>query len=351
VQGLLWYSYLTGDPEGMDGALGIADWSLSHLGIHTNGLERMLGHALMTLNDVYEATGEERYLRGSAHLVDQAFKWEHPVRSGFLAPIHESPAYFSGAPFNNGILSAGLIKFNEWAGLRELDALLVRFANWTLTDGWYAPGGLANKGGSPRSGGSAQHIGVQGRLMARAYALTHDPLFLAVPAELAAKGFAPTAKPIPGTRSTGLIFNHLPWLLGSLHANGNPQPEPQLEVVAPPPAALTLAPGARSVVSVTIKNTGAQAIEDFRVSLHARRDFALETLRAPPAWLGPGETAECQYAIPAPAQVNLTCNYNRVAWVQWSAVYRRDAQAHYSHQALKVVLAEPGTKPAGKTAQ
>jgi hypothetical protein len=99
VQGLIWYSYFTGEPAGILGARGIADWALRNLKPETNvgGMERALGHPLMTLNDVYEATWDDRYLRGSAALVDWALKWEHPVRSGFLAPITEEPAYYSGS--------------------------------------------------------------------------------------------------------------------------------------------------------------------------------------------------------------------------------------------------------------
>ena len=41
-------------------------------------------------------------------LVDWAEKWEHPVHSGFLAPITEQPAFYSGSGFNSGLIEAGL---------------------------------------------------------------------------------------------------------------------------------------------------------------------------------------------------------------------------------------------------
>jgi DUF1680 family protein len=91
VQGLIWYSYFTGDPTGIAGAKTIADWVLHNLKPESNvgHMERAVGHPLMTLTDVYESTGEEKYLRGAARLVDWAEKWEHPVHGGFLAPITE----------------------------------------------------------------------------------------------------------------------------------------------------------------------------------------------------------------------------------------------------------------------
>ncbi len=340
VQGLIWHSYLTGDPGGIAGARGIADWATRDMPILTGGMERQLGHTLMTCNDVYEATGDEKYLRASAALVDQALKWEHPVRSGFLARIYETPAFYAGSPFSNGVLSNGLIKFNGWARLPEVDAMLVRFARWTLTDCWIAPAALASKGGSPRTGGSPQHIANQGRLMAHVHALTNDPLYLAVPWKLADLGYGANSPPVPGTRSTGRVFNNLPWLLAALRAQGNPEPQPQLAVVVSREP-LGLAPGAKATVRLVLENTGRHPIEDLRSSFHSRLDFAIATLEPPPARLLPGQTAECRYEVQAPAQVNLSCGYNRVAYGHWSALYRRGDRAHHAHAAVQVVLQQP----------
>src|SRR5262249_35608958 len=71
VQGLIWYSYFTGDPTGIAGAQSIADWVLLKMRPEANigQMERAAGHPLMTLTDTYEATGEEKYLRGAAALV------------------------------------------------------------------------------------------------------------------------------------------------------------------------------------------------------------------------------------------------------------------------------------------
>jgi hypothetical protein len=337
IQGLLWYSYLTGSPEGVAGARGIADWCLHKLGLHTSGMERVLGHPLMTLNDVYEATGDERYLRGSAHLVDQAFKWEHPVRGGFLAPITESPAYYSGSSFNNGLVSAGLLKFNQWARLPEIDALLERFARWTLTDVWVSPLGLATKGGSPHKGGNAQFISTHARMMAHVYEHTKDPLFLVVPSRLTSTGFDPKAKPIPGTRSVGMVYNYLPWLISTLRKHGDPTPEPQLQVTLKTED-LTLAPGAKKRIGFTVKNVGSEAVEDFHASFHSRLDFTISNAKEFPTRLGPGETADFSYEVQAPAQINLSCVYNSVAHAHLSALYRRSNRAHFAHLPVRLVV-------------
>jgi hypothetical protein len=337
TQGLIWHSYLLGEPTGVEGARGIADWASRRLPILTSGMERLIGHALMTCNDVYEATGDEKYLRTSAALVDQTLKWEHPIRSGFLARIFEAPAFYSGCPFDNGVISAGIIKFNDWAKSPEVDAMLVRFAEWTLTDTWISPLGLASKGGSPRKGGSAMHIGNQGRLMTQAYALTQDPLFLVVPSRLAAAGYGSGAKPIPGTRSTGLVYNYLPWLLAALHEHGDPQPDAQFQLVEAIKG-VALAPGAKTMASFVVKNTGSEPIEDLKVSLHSRRDITITPVRAMPVRIAPGESVECQYEIKAPAQVNLSCEYNRIAYAHWTALYRRGTQADYAHQVVKIEL-------------
>ena len=345
TQGLLWYSYLTGSPDGLVGARGIADWCLRKLGLHTSGMERVLGHPLMTLNDVYEATGDARYLRGSAHLVDQAFKWEHPVRGGFLAPITESPAYYSGSSFNNGLVSAGLLKFNQWARLPEIDALLERFARWTLTDVWISPLGLATKGGSPHKGGNAQFISIHARMMAHVYERTKDPLFLVVPSRLTSAGFDPKAKPIPGTRSVGMVYNYLPWLISAVRRHGNPEPEPQFEVVVSSPV-VTLSPGASTRVGFIVKNTGAQPIDDLQASFRSRLDVTIAPTQPLPARLLPGETAECSYEVRAPSQINLSCAYNGIAYSHWSVLYRRAERAHLTHRVVKLNIAGTNDGPA-----
>ncbi len=334
VQGLIWYSYFTGDPIGIEGSKGIADWVLRNSKIHVVGMERQLGHPLTTLNDVYEATGEEKYLQGAARLVDQALKWEHPLRSGFLAPITESPAYYSGSTFCSGLLPSALLKFNSWAMHPEIDAMLQRVAQWTLTDMWYPPANIFTKGGSPRRGGDGQQIASHLRLMDYIFRRTGDPMFLVVPRECIVRGFGENAKPI-GTRSTGLVLNNVPWFVTTLQEHGDPQTDAELVVSLP--KKMLMAPGKEAFGVIRITNSGSTPITDLHASFHSRVDFHTSQAEGPKT-IGAGETAELTYKLTAPSQVNSQCLCNRVAYAHWSAIYRRGQTVHLSHAPLTISL-------------
>lgn len=336
VQGLIWYTYFTGDPAGIEGAKGIADWVLRNSKIHVTGMERALGHPLTTLNDVYEATGDEKYLKSAARLVDQAIQWEHPLRSGFLAPITESPAYYSGSPFCGGLLPSAVLKFNSWASQPDIDAMLQRVARWTLTDVWRPPANIFTKGGSPRRGGDGQQIASHLRLMDYVFARTGDPLFLVVPRECIVRGFGENAKSI-GTRSTGLVLNNVPWFLTTLEGGGDPQPDPRLELLAPA-AEIPVTLGNEFSVVLKLTNTGSTPIMDLRASFQSRIDFRTIHQSQLPKSIGPGQTVELTYKVEAPSQVNLQCLYNRIAYAHWSALYRRDEKVHLAHTSVAISL-------------
>jgi hypothetical protein len=340
VQGLIWYSYFTGEPIGLLGAQGIADWVLRNLGVQTTSMERALGHPLMTLNDLYEATWNETYLRGSAQLVDEALKWEDPARSGFLAPITESPAYYSGSPFCGGLLPSALLKFNSWAHRPEIDQMLARVAQWTLTDVWCPPANIRGKGGSPRGHGAPGNIASHSRLMSHVFARTGDPLFFVVPQKSLLAGFGDDPEPI-GTRTTGLVFNYLPWFLTTLHENGDPQPESLLKVQSQPEE-ITVGKGGAVQVRFTLRNTGPTAVADLKTSFHSRLDFQVTLVgTAGQASNGtyvlpPGGVLELRYAIRAPERINLTCQYNCTAYGHLSALYRREGKSHFAHAWVKI---------------
>ena len=336
VQGLIWYTYFTGDPVGIEGSRGIADWVLRNSKIHVTGMERQLGHPLATLNDVYEATGDERYLKGAARLVDQAIKWEHPLRSGFLAPITESPAYYSGSTFCSGILPSALLKFNSWAQQPDVDAMLERVARWTLTDMWCPPANIYTKGGSPRRGGDGQQIASHLRLMDYMFSRSGDPVFLVVPRECVVRGFGENAKSI-GTRSTGLVLNNVPWFVTTLLNYGDPQRDRQLEVAATSPE-INARRGDEVSVVIRLVNKGTDPITDFRASFQSRVDFRTSQQPQLPKSIAPGETIELTYKLEAPSQVNVQCLCNRITYAHWSAIYRRDQTVHLSHLPVTISL-------------
>ena len=341
VKGLIWYSYFTGEPIGILGARGIADWALAKINPNQNVgyMERTVGHPLMTLNDVYEATWEERYLRGSARLVDWALKWEHPVRGGFLSPPIETPAYYSSVPFNGGLLTAALLQFNGWARSPELDTALDRAARLVLTDVWQPGGGIMSKGGAPHraSAASAQNISTHLRLMDYQYRRTQDPLFLAVPYASMVSGFGAGAKNF-GTRSTGLVFNYLPWFFGTLRAAGDPRPDRELSLPAPSP--LEVRKGATASACLVMRNEGSSPITGLRGSFQPRLDYRLTSPGAFPTSLAPGQQAEVCVEIQSPSQIALTSELNRVSYAHWSFVFVRGKDQRMAHATTTIRLRE-----------
>jgi hypothetical protein len=322
--GLLLATYFTGDPDGLEGARSIADWVLRSISPeNTVGqMERAMGHPLMTLTDLYEATWEDRYLQGAARLVDWATKWEHPVHSGFLAPITEQPAYYSGSTFCGGLLPSGLLKFNGWARLPEIDAMLERVARWTLTEMWRPPAGIMSKGGSPRRKAEPDNIATHLRLMREMYLRTRDPLFLAVPRESIAAGFGP-GKTF-GTRATGLVFNYVPWYLSMLSELGDPRPAHP----APKPEneSVQIQRGAAARICFDLR---AEASE-MRTSFQPRLDFVVRPL--------PVDSGRWCYEVTAPSAINLTSEYNRISWAQWTASYLSDGKPQVAHAWVRIEL-------------
>ena len=178
--------------------------------------------------------------------------------------------------------------------------------------------------------------------MSYAFARTGDPLFLVVPEKSLLAGFG-EAPPHIGTRATGLVFNYLPWLLAALRENGDPRPDPLLELQCRPEA-LTVGKGGLVNVRFTLHNTGPTAVEDLRASFHSRLDFQVAPLDAAgqagsgSRVLPPGSTVELGYAIRAPQRINLTCQYNSVAYGHLSVLYRRAGKSHFTHAFVKITM-------------
>jgi hypothetical protein len=231
---------------------------------------------------------------------------------------------------------SALMKFNTWARSPEIDGLLEREAQWILTEAWEPPNSLVSKGGSPRRNGQAQNISSHGRLMACEFERTGDPFYLVAPEEMVASGFGKKAKSF-GTRDTGLVYNYLPWFLAELNRCGHPVPDPKLQATLTP-ASLRLKRGEKTTVTATLKNDGDTAIEDLRFSLHARRDLKIVRQPAGPGTIPPGKSVTITYQIEAPKDLNASCDYNRIAYAQWSALFRRAGQAQLAHATVRIEL-------------
>lgn len=335
VQGLIWYDYFLGESVGVAGAKGIADWVLRKIYPAVGSMERAVGHPLMTLCDVYEATGDEKYLRGAAQFVDFALKWEHPRRSGWLAPITEWPAYYSGSSFCSGLLPTGLIKFNSWAMLPEIDAMLERVARWTLTDVWREPYNIVSKGGSPRAKATPWNIVTHGRLMSYCFGRTGDPLYLVVPLKM----LDHMEHYSGGTRGTGRVFNHLPPLFAAMQQEGSPQLDPHCQIELEQ-SSIPMALGETKRVRASITNTGDAAITGLRMSLHSRNDIKVLPSMLDLESLPAQESREIVVQVSAPQQLNLTCTYNRVAVLHASALYHCGDEAQGQHETVSLVFGQ-----------
>ncbi|MPY91085.1 MAG: hypothetical protein GEU99_24620 [Luteitalea sp.] len=342
VQGLVWYSYLTGEPIGVLGAQGIADWVLRHITpkSNTGSMERVLGHSLMTLTDVYEATWDEKYVRGAARLVDWALAWEHPILSGLMAPITEAPGFYAGSPgVGASTAHAGLIKFNAWARLAEIDALLERLARWTLTFPWRPPAGLVSKATYRGAPANPLAMGENMRLMSHAYRLTQDPVFLAVPLRSLTEAFVTNPQPIH-TRSTGRIYNFVPWFLTTLTEAGNPDLDEELEVSVVSEE-VEARRGDTVTVTFRVRNHGRSPVSNLRASCSPRLDVKAEAAARAPETIPPGGEAEFRYALRTPERINLTSDSNRLAYVHWSAVYQREGRPRLAHRWLRIAITRP----------
>jgi len=89
--------------------------------------------------------------------------------------------------------------------------------------------------------------------------------------------------------------------------------------------------GEKVTITATIRNTGDTAIEDLRFSLHARRDVTIASQPASPGKIPPGETVSVTYEIRAPDDLNPSCDYNRLAYAHWSALFKRAGHAGLAH--------------------
>jgi hypothetical protein len=206
----------------------------------------------------------------------------------------------------------------------------------------WRPAGILHKGVSGRAKGGAQIVASHLRLMAWAYERTRDPLYVALPWKLVNTAYMNPSQPF-GSRSTGLIFNNLPWFLSALQRWGSPTPDPDIDFSAKD-ASISLVTGAKSVVTILLKNLGSAPLTDLRVSFTLRRDFTTTPLGTTPAHLEPGQTIEIPYEIVAPRNVNLTTDSNRIAYGHWSATYRRMENTHIGHQPVKVTLQSPSNR-------
>ena len=127
-------------------------------------------------------------------------------------------------------------------------------------------------------------------------------------------------------RDTGLVFNYLPWYLSLLRDLGDPQPDKQLQITT------------RGNACVSLHNAGTEAIEHLRLTYQPRLDFTVSQSPQAPDRLAAGATVEVCGAVQPPQRINLTSDYNRVSYAQWSASFDRDGKLRMAHAWVRITL-------------
>jgi hypothetical protein len=116
-----------------------------------------------------------------------------------------------------------------------------------------------------------------------------------------------------------LVFNYLPWYLSMLRDLGDPQPDPQLQMTP------------KGNACVSIHNTGPDAVEHLRVSYQPRLDFTVMKRPEAPESLAAGAAVELCGELQPPERINLTSDYNRISYAQWSASFDRAGKLRLAH--------------------
>lgn len=140
TEGMVEHYLLTGDRRSLQVARGMADYlvRLAEKGWQ-GGSERTAGWPLIALMGVYNATGDERYVRAATHIVSDAVGLQDPVRGVWSSRIYEQPAYEGGTTFMANILARGLMRYVEATGDRGAALAIVRAAWWIAEEALTGP--------------------------------------------------------------------------------------------------------------------------------------------------------------------------------------------------------------------
>lgn len=110
LRGLVAYTWLTGDPEGLENARIIGDWLIKVVANpRSQGNERQIGWSLYALTGIYEATWDERYLQAMKANLDRLLAGQDKLG-------RFSIRYDNRISFFYGITLSGFVKYYEVTG-------------------------------------------------------------------------------------------------------------------------------------------------------------------------------------------------------------------------------------------
>ena len=133
--GLLDHYLLTGDPDSLSAARGLAEHMLD---CGFGRCAREVGWPLSQLVRWYEQTGDARFLRKAKECVAAAGSYVEP-RRGVFSEIHGSWNYRGVVSFMTGYLAFGLIRYHRMTGDAEVLSLLGRLAEGVFAEIHPAP--------------------------------------------------------------------------------------------------------------------------------------------------------------------------------------------------------------------
>jgi len=122
------YWNFTGDPDGYDYGVGIAEYIRKHTEFGTSGSSREQGWPILCMLAAWRQTGDEKYAVKARSLVETAVGFEERRRGTYIE-VHGSVSYLGPTPFMYGILCTALRLYHLRTGDERAALLIARLAS------------------------------------------------------------------------------------------------------------------------------------------------------------------------------------------------------------------------------
>ena len=94
-------------------------------------------------------------------------------------------------------------------------------------------------------------------------------------------------------------------------------------------------------VCFALENKGATELSALSASFQPRLDFTVVRSPQVPDRLTAGASARLRYGLHAPERINLSTQYNRESYAQWSATMQSPAGPRMAHAWVKIEMQQP----------